>query len=89
MKGGVVEFFHLYRESRDGHLPVVRWRTFRALRAIWRRTLGRTTYSIGSDWAGAVFANDGCPGDCTTYVDENPSAFTNAYFDVAGLKVYQ
>ncbi|EJF56125.1 endo-beta-glucanase [Dichomitus squalens LYAD-421 SS1] len=41
------------------------------------------------DWAGAVFAADGCPGDCTTYVDENPSAFTNAYFDVAWLKVYQ
>ncbi|TBU64696.1 laminarinase [Dichomitus squalens] len=41
------------------------------------------------DWAGAVFANDGCPGDCTTYVDENPSAFINAYFDVAWLKVYQ
>ncbi|TBU22209.1 endo-1,3(4)-beta-glucanase-like protein [Dichomitus squalens] len=41
------------------------------------------------DWAGAVFEADGCPGDCTTYVDENPGAFANAYFDVAWLRVYQ
>nr|VWO94484.1 Mixed-linked glucanase [Ganoderma boninense] len=41
------------------------------------------------DWAGAVYSSDGCPGDCTTYVDQNPSAFSNAYFDIAWLKIYE
>ncbi|KAH9938887.1 endo-beta-glucanase [Epithele typhae] len=40
-------------------------------------------------WAGVVFNADGCPGDCVTYVNQNPGAFANAYFDVAWLKVYQ
>ncbi|KAI0736051.1 laminarinase [Earliella scabrosa] len=41
------------------------------------------------DWAGAVYGNSGCPGDCISYVNNNPAAFTNAYFDVQWLKVYQ
>ncbi|EJF56379.1 2 beta-glucanase [Dichomitus squalens LYAD-421 SS1] len=41
------------------------------------------------DWAGAVFDSDNCPGDCATYVNENPAAFTNAYFDIAWLKIYE
>ncbi|KAI1790892.1 endo-beta-glucanase [Ganoderma leucocontextum] len=42
-------------------------------------------------WAGiaSIYTGDGCPGDCVTYVDQNPSAFTDAYFDVAWLKIYE
>ncbi|KAF5311079.1 hypothetical protein D9619_007882 [Psilocybe cf. subviscida] len=43
------------------------------------------------DWAGAssVYAASGCPSTCVNYVNSNPSAFTNAYFDFAWIKVYQ
>jgi len=40
------------------------------------------------DWAGAVYGSDGCSGSCVDYVNNNPSAFTNAYFDFAWLKIY-
>jgi len=42
------------------------------------------------DWCGGVFPTD-CPGkgDCNSYVQNNPSAFTEAYFDVNYVKVYQ
>ncbi|KAJ3531983.1 hypothetical protein NM688_g7492 [Phlebia brevispora] len=35
------------------------------------------------DWAGTVYSSSGCPGDCVDYVNENPSAFVNAYWDIA------
>ncbi|KZT27803.1 glycoside hydrolase family 16 protein [Neolentinus lepideus HHB14362 ss-1] len=41
------------------------------------------------DWAGAVYSSDGCPGTCTDYVDDNPSAFANAYFDFASIRIYE
>ncbi|KAI1790873.1 endo-beta-glucanase [Ganoderma leucocontextum] len=43
------------------------------------------------DWAGvpSIYNGDGCPGDCVAYVNENPAAFVNAYFDVAWLKIYE
>ncbi|KAG2074810.1 glycoside hydrolase family 16 protein [Suillus decipiens] len=42
------------------------------------------------DWAGnaAVYSASGCPLDCETYVDNNPSAFTNAYFEISSMNVY-
>ncbi|EPQ56434.1 laminarinase [Gloeophyllum trabeum ATCC 11539] len=40
------------------------------------------------DWAGAVYSSDGCPGTCVDYVNNNPSAFANAYFDFAGIRIY-
>ncbi|PPQ92277.1 hypothetical protein CVT25_008585 [Psilocybe cyanescens] len=44
----------------------------------------------GGDWAGSssVYAASGCPSTCVDYVNNNPSAFTNAYFDFAWLKIY-
>ncbi|KAI9834550.1 MAG: hypothetical protein M1819_002926 [Sarea resinae] len=30
-----------------------------------------------------------CPGNCTQYVTDNPSAFTNAYWEFASFKIYQ
>ncbi|PIL26101.1 hypothetical protein GSI_11855 [Ganoderma sinense ZZ0214-1] len=43
------------------------------------------------DWAGipSIYNADGCPGDCVAYVNQNPAAFVNAYFDVAWLKIYE
>ncbi|PFH48249.1 glycoside hydrolase family 16 protein [Amanita thiersii Skay4041] len=40
------------------------------------------------DWAGNVYGSSGCPSTCVDFVNNNPSAFTNAYFDFASLKVY-
>ncbi|KDQ07528.1 glycoside hydrolase family 16 protein [Botryobasidium botryosum FD-172 SS1] len=40
------------------------------------------------DWAGAVYGQSGCPSNCVDYVDNNPSAFKNAYWDIASVRVY-
>jgi len=42
------------------------------------------------DWAGNsnVYASSGCPSTCVDYVNKNPAAFANAYFDFASLRVY-
>ncbi|KAI0757798.1 laminarinase [Daedaleopsis nitida] len=47
--------------------------------------------TLCGDWAGDgdVYSSSGCPSDCVTFVNQNPSAFTGAYFDVQWLKVYQ
>lgn len=46
---------------------------------------------LGGDWAGqsSVYASSGCPATCDVYVAANPSAFTNAYFDFASLRIYE
>ncbi|KAG1835360.1 glycoside hydrolase family 16 protein [Suillus subalutaceus] len=43
------------------------------------------------DWAGSssVYAASGCPSTCVDYVDDNPSAFENAYFEFNSLNIYQ
>ncbi|KAJ7669535.1 laminarinase [Mycena polygramma] len=41
------------------------------------------------DWAGSVYGSSGCPSTCTDYVNNNPSAFTNAYFEFNSLRVYE
>ncbi|BDD61011.1 hypothetical protein MPDQ_005838 [Monascus purpureus] len=49
------------------------------------------------DWAGGVFLNSGCPlsnpndatQSCVNYVASNPSAFTEAYWEINYIKVYQ
>ncbi|KAF8839838.1 2 beta-glucan [Paxillus ammoniavirescens] len=43
------------------------------------------------DWAGnsAVYAASGCPSTCVDYVNENPYAFTNAYFEFNSLNIYE
>ncbi|KAK0466920.1 endo-beta-glucanase [Desarmillaria tabescens] len=40
------------------------------------------------DWAGNVYASSGCPSSCVDFVNNNPGAFSNAYFDFAWVKVY-
>ncbi|KAG2074821.1 glycoside hydrolase family 16 protein [Suillus decipiens] len=43
------------------------------------------------DWAGnaALYNASGCPADCVTYVNNNPSAFTNAYFEISSMSIYK
>ncbi|PCH39741.1 glycoside hydrolase family 16 protein [Wolfiporia cocos MD-104 SS10] len=40
------------------------------------------------NWAGAAFSSAGCSGNCTDYVNNNPSAFENAYWDFAAARIY-
>ncbi|KAG6830732.1 hypothetical protein H0H92_015011 [Tricholoma furcatifolium] len=41
------------------------------------------------DWAGNVYpGTSGCPSTCIDYVNDNPSAFVDAYFDFASIRVY-
>ncbi|THH28434.1 hypothetical protein EUX98_g5747 [Antrodiella citrinella] len=46
--------------------------------------------SLCGDWAGipSVFNGAGCPGDCNTFVDQNPSTFVNAYWEINAIRVY-
>ncbi|KAF8128986.1 glycoside hydrolase family 16 protein [Boletus edulis] len=43
------------------------------------------------DWAGnsAVYSASGCPSDCVDYVDNNPTAFTDAYFQFNSIHIYE
>ncbi|KAK0232388.1 2 beta-glucan [Armillaria nabsnona] len=40
------------------------------------------------DWAGSAYASSGCPSSCVDFVNNNPGAFADAYFDFAWVKVY-
>jgi len=41
------------------------------------------------NWAGEDFSETGCGSNCTQYVNENPSAFSDAYWDFAAVRVYE
>ncbi|KAJ6582244.1 hypothetical protein B0H19DRAFT_984373 [Mycena capillaripes] len=43
------------------------------------------------DWAGqaSIYAASGCPSTCNSYVDSNPAAFANAYFQFNSINIYQ
>ncbi|KAH9475563.1 putative glycosidase C21B10.07 [Psilocybe cubensis] len=47
--------------------------------------------TLCGDWAGQadVYASSGCPSTCLDYVNNNPAAFSNAYFDFASVRIYQ
>ncbi|KAF7297132.1 Glycoside hydrolase family 16 protein [Mycena indigotica] len=42
------------------------------------------------DWAGqaGIYNGAGCPSTCINYVDQNPTAFTNAYFELNSINIY-
>ncbi|KAI0726241.1 putative beta-glucanase from glycoside hydrolase family GH16, partial [Fomitopsis betulina] len=40
------------------------------------------------NWAGDAFTRSGCGANCTQYVEQNPSAFSEAYWDFAALRIY-
>ncbi|KII86819.1 glycoside hydrolase family 16 protein [Plicaturopsis crispa FD-325 SS-3] len=37
----------------------------------------------------SVYANSGCSGTCVDHVNNNPTAFSNAYFDFASINIYK
>ncbi|KAH0828177.1 2 beta-glucan [Lanmaoa asiatica] len=41
------------------------------------------------DWADAVYWKSGCPSTCVDYVNNNPQAFSNAYFEFNSLNIYE
>ncbi|KAJ2929630.1 hypothetical protein H1R20_g7464, partial [Candolleomyces eurysporus] len=45
--------------------------------------------TLCGDWAGSVYGQSGCPSTCVDFVNNNPAAFREAYFDFAALRVYQ
>ncbi|KAI1419101.1 concanavalin A-like lectin/glucanase domain-containing protein [Xylaria sp. FL1777] len=40
-------------------------------------------------YAGGVYAQSGCPSNCTDYVANNPSAFENAFWEFGTFEVYK
>jgi len=40
------------------------------------------------DWAGSVYGASGCPSTCNSFVDANPAAFVNAYFQFNSINIY-
>ncbi|KAJ7680263.1 glycoside hydrolase family 16 protein [Mycena polygramma] len=40
------------------------------------------------DWAGSAYGTSGCPSTCEDYVNNNPSNFTEAYWELSALRVY-
>ncbi|KAI0977189.1 concanavalin A-like lectin/glucanase domain-containing protein [Xylaria arbuscula] len=40
-------------------------------------------------YAGNVYAQSGCPSNCTDYVANNPTAFENAFWEFGAFEVYQ
>ncbi|KAF6764292.1 endo-beta-glucanase [Ephemerocybe angulata] len=43
------------------------------------------------DWAGkaSAYSESGCPSTCVDFVNNNPDAFKNAFFDFKALRVYK
>ncbi|TEB34189.1 endo-beta-glucanase [Coprinellus micaceus] len=41
------------------------------------------------DWAGNIYSKSGCPSTCDDFVNKNPAAFMNAYFDFHSLRIYK
>jgi len=45
--------------------------------------------TLCGDWAGNVFASSGCGNStCSDFVDNNPAAFSEAYWEINSLHVY-
>jgi len=40
------------------------------------------------DWAGTDYTTTGCSGSCTDFVDNTPSAFSEAYWEVNSVRMY-
>ncbi|KIM77143.1 glycoside hydrolase family 16 protein [Piloderma croceum F 1598] len=47
--------------------------------------------TLCGDFAGnpAVYEKSGCPSTCVDFVNKNPSAFSEAYWELASLSIYQ
>jgi hypothetical protein len=47
------------------------------------------TDQVTGDWAGSLFNANGCPGSCVDLVNQQPAAFNDAFWDIAGVRVYE
>jgi hypothetical protein len=45
--------------------------------------------TLCGDWAGSLFNANGCPGSCVDLVNQQPAAFNDAFWDIAGVRVYE
>lgn len=58
---------------------------------LWSRILTNDSSFCG-DWAGSIFADECLAqtgySSCASYVAENPSAFSDAYWALRSIKVY-
>jgi hypothetical protein len=45
--------------------------------------------TLCGDFAGALFNADGGSGDCNTFVEQNPSAFSEAFWAINSVNVYE
>ncbi|KAI9262709.1 concanavalin A-like lectin/glucanase domain-containing protein [Sporodiniella umbellata] len=41
------------------------------------------------DWAGGVYGQSGCPSNCNDFVANNPGEFSNAFWSINYVKVFQ
>lgn len=44
--------------------------------------------TLCGDWAGSAYGQSGCPSACIDFVNNNPSAFTDAFFDFEYIRLY-
>ena len=45
--------------------------------------------TLCGDYAGTFWDDSVCPGTCNDFVDNQPGAFTQAYFDIGSARIYQ
>ncbi|KAF9035191.1 endo-1,3(4)-beta-glucanase-like protein [Panaeolus papilionaceus] len=45
--------------------------------------------TLCGDWAGNVYDSNKCPSTCVDHVNNHPDAFKDAYFDFAGIRIYE
>ncbi|KAF9002493.1 glycoside hydrolase family 16 protein [Cyathus striatus] len=44
--------------------------------------------TLCGDWAGNTYSQSGCPSTCIDFVNNNPGAFKEAYFDFESVNIY-
>ncbi|KAJ3511093.1 hypothetical protein NLJ89_g4300 [Agrocybe chaxingu] len=45
--------------------------------------------TLCGDWAGNAYGATGCPSTCIDHVNSSPEAFTEAYFDIGSIRIYE
>jgi hypothetical protein len=43
----------------------------------------------GGQWAGQTYNQNGCKGSCVDHVNADPAAFTDAYWNLGAVRVYE
>ncbi|KAF9475567.1 2 beta-glucanase [Pholiota conissans] len=45
--------------------------------------------TLCGDWAGSTYSQTKCPSSCVDFVNNNPSSFSKAYFDIGSIRIYE